>query len=81
MRTEQHSKQIHIADVVIDVEYEVTFDSGYLYDGDGHGLPPSLEVEILDVTIGDANCYDLVMHYAPELHQRLIDCIIEDLHS
>jgi hypothetical protein len=81
MGARYESKQIHVADVVVDVEYEVTFEAGYLHDGDGHGLPPSLEVEIMGIFIGDVDVYDLVTFYAKDLHQHLLDCITEDLHS
>lgn len=78
MGARYESRQIQVGDVVLDVEYEIIFESGYLYDTDGHGLPPSLEVEIMGVCIGDIDVYELVIHYAPELHQHLINKIIED---
>lgn len=70
--------EIEIADVVLLVEYVIEYDGGYLYDSDGHGLPPSCELEITNVFIGEIDVTEFVLCHAPSVVKSIEEQIFEN---
>jgi len=72
-----HSTSISIDDVLMEIEYEKEVDNGYRYDSDGHGLPPSLDIEIWSIHIGEIDVTELFFNHAPRIKEKIIESIME----
>lgn len=70
--------EVEIADVILLVEYELEYDAGYLHDSDGHGLPPSCELEITNIFIGEIDVTELVLWHAPSIVKSIEEQIFEN---
>lgn len=61
MRKIKDTTTIEIEGVTMQVSFEYSKDSGYLYDSDGHGLPSSEDLDITSIKIGNQECLLLFM--------------------
>jgi hypothetical protein len=59
MKTIKDTCTITIGEVNLDIQYTYSFDSGYWRNSNGDGLPPSQDLEISSIKIGNIECFDL----------------------
>jgi hypothetical protein len=72
------SIEIEIAGVIMNVDYTLEYDGGYMYDSDGHGEPPSCEFSIENIFLAGVDITELVECYAPQILKAIEEHIFEN---
>jgi hypothetical protein len=65
-------------DIHFVIGYNYEYDSGCWRDSNGDGTPPSCEMDIMSVYVGEDDILEFLYQYAPKFLKAIEDYIIEN---